>query len=522
MLHETSAPSEKALLVGIQLPGVGEQECADSLAELARLVDTLGFRVVGSLAQKRPSLAGAVIVGEGKLAEIASWTGGSGHVGSLVKRKMTRARERWAEDAAQASAEDDGVAEGDGIAGDDAAQSLADDAGANRSDEGDDAAERDGGAPQRADVLVFDCELTPSQTRNLESACGVRVLDRTGVIIEIFSRHARTRAARLQVEIARLAYLAPRLRETGGGGDRQGGGIGGKGAGESAVELDRRRIRDRIKELRRELEAILAEQADRRKRRAQVARSAALVGYTNAGKSSLMRAMTGSDVYIANKLFATLETTVRPIWPEVTPPILLSDTVGFIKKLPHDLVASFRSTLDEALNASLLLFVVDASDPFPSQLETTRQTLAEVGASDAPAWVVLNKRDLLPAEERARLAERYPEAIFISTREAGDLRALRARLIEHFDQGMEEAILHVRFDAKGAVGEVRSRARVLDESYDERGARLRVRAPAEALAQILRKFPEGIARVGDGDSKSNAAASDDTAADAGLEGKRGR
>jgi GTPase len=159
------------------------------------------------------------------------------------------------------------------------------------------------------------------------------VLDRTGVIIEIFSRHARTRAARLQVEIARLNYLAPRLRETGGGGERQSGGIGGKGAGETSLELDKRRIRDRIKELRVELAAIGDEHLTRRARRGNEL-TVALVGYTNAGKSSLMRAMTGSEVLVADKLFATLDTTIRPLYPETRPKVLMTDTVGFINKLP--------------------------------------------------------------------------------------------------------------------------------------------------------------------------------------------
>src|SRR5204862_6499600 len=180
------------------------------------------------------------------------------------------------------------------------------------------------------------------------------------VILAIFQRHARTREARLQVEIAALSYLAPRLRASGAGTERQRGGIGGKGAGESSLELDRRRIRDRIAELKQELAAVEREGLTRRSRRIRED-TVALVGYTNAGKSSLMRALTGSDVLVEDKLFATLDTTVRALRPATRPRVLVSDTVGFIKKLPHDLVASFKSTLDEALEASLLLFVVDAS-----------------------------------------------------------------------------------------------------------------------------------------------------------------
>lgn len=315
-------PPLNTLLVGIQLPKVTDSDCESSLAELGRLVHTLGYVVVGSLRQKRNSTSNALVVGEGKLQEIAKWTGGTGVVAPTVTRKKSKAAERF---------DDEGI---------------------------DDPPDTQPSEPPsegvRAEVVIFDCDLTPSQLRNLESATGAIVLDRTGVIIEIFSRHARTRAARLQVEIARLNYLAPRIREAGGGRDRQGGGIGGKGAGESSQELDRRHIRDRIKELKDELASVQQESSLRRHRRGGE-NSVALVGYTNAGKSSLMRAMTGSEVLVADKLFATLDTTVRPMHPPSVPKVLLSDTVGFIKKLPHDLVASFRSTLEEALNSDLLL-----------------------------------------------------------------------------------------------------------------------------------------------------------------------
>ena len=208
-------------------------------------------------------------------------------------------------------------------------------------------------------MVLIDHEISPSQARNLEKETGGEVMDRTMVILEIFHRHARSRAARAQVEIARLGYMAPRLREAAkqaGPKDRARGGIGGKSAGESHGELDRRKIRDRIAELQQELDAIdlgRKTQRARRQERQGLAR-VALVGYTNAGKSTLMRALTGSEVLVADKLFATLDTTVRALHPESVPRVLVSDTVGFIKKLPHGLVASFKSTLDEALEASLL------------------------------------------------------------------------------------------------------------------------------------------------------------------------
>ena len=460
------APRKKAVLVGIQLPKVPDQELQSSVGELSRLVHTLGYEVIGSMSQKRSHLSGAVVVGEGKLRELAEWTGGPGKVMPTLEVKKHRAAERWAAEEAEASGSvEEEAAEEEDLS----------------SDEGP-------AAGQKADVIVFDCELTPSQLRNLESATGATVLDRTGVIIEIFSRHARTRAAQLQVEIARLAYLAPRIRETGTGADRQGGGIGGKGAGETSAELDRRRIRDRIKELRNELESVQAENSIRRARRSGE-NCVALVGYTNAGKSSLMRAMTGSEILVADKLFATLETTVRPLYPESMPRVLLSDTVGFIKKLPHDLVASFRSTLDEALNADLLFYVVDSSDPsFRSQLAVTQEVLKEIGAHETPSRLLLNKRDRLSDEEARALREEFPDAIFLSTRDKGDLAQLRETMLSFFEKDMVEEDLVIPYSTQGAIGEIREHMRVLTESYDERGTRFRVRARPEILARVRRRY----------------------------------
>lgn len=446
-----------------------EEELQGSLAELQRLVHTLGHETVGTLVQKRPNTSGALVLGEGKLRELADWTGGPGVVASGVVRKKTKAAERA---EAEAESETESDVEADNLE--------------EEEDSGDASLVPDG---IQADCVVFDCDLSPSQLRNLESASGVTVLDRTGVIIEIFSRHARTPAARLQVEIARLNYMAPRIRETGGGAsDRGGGGVGGKGAGESSQELDRRHIRDRIKELKTELESVQKESAVRRSRRNKE-NSVALVGYTNAGKSSLMRAMTGSEVLVADKLFATLDTTIRPMYPESVPKVLISDTVGFIKKLPHDLVASFHSTLEEALNADLLLFVVDASDPtFRSQLEVTRSVLNEIGALEVPSKIVLNKRDRLSTEDVARLREEYPDAIFLSTRNKDDLKRLRELLLANFEQDMQETKLIVPYQIQGAIGEIRRVMRVLDETYDGQGVTLKVRARAEDLARVKEKF----------------------------------
>lgn len=461
-LHSTKQAILKSVLVGIQFPEQTESEVQASLDELSRLVTTLGYQVVGRLLQKRGTSKGMAVLGDGKLKELAAWTGGTGVVASNFVKKKHKAALKF---------------------------DKSEEAESEIVEEEEEASETSAAKPEEsADVVIFDCDLSPSQLRNLESATGATVLDRTGVIIEIFSRHARTKAARLQVEIARLSYVAPRLRETGGGEDRQGGGVGGKGAGESSLELDRRKIRDRIKELKQELGAIGTEHETRRNQRHSEF-CVALVGYTNAGKSSLMRALTGSEVLVADKLFATLDTTVRSLHPESKPRILVSDTVGFIKKLPHDLVASFKSTLDEAHNASLLLFVVDSSDEsFRSQLAVTKQVLSEVGVENTPSLLILNKRDRLSESRYAELKTEFPEAVFLSTRDPADIKAFRQRLIETFETDMEDAKLFVPYDRTGAVGEIRAHMRVVSESFDEKGTTYQVKAKTIDLERIRKKF----------------------------------
>jgi GTP-binding protein HflX len=468
-MHTTKAEIQSAVLVGIQFPGMTEFDVESSLDELLRLVTTLGYKVVGRMSQKRSTSKAQAVLGEGRLRELASWTGGTGVVASVVVRKKHKAALKFG-----AKDEDNDESE-DSVESDSEPENENDALTTEKPKE-------------QASVVIFDCDLSPSQLRNLESATGAEVLDRTGVIIEIFSRHARTKAARLQVEIARLTYVAPRIRETGGGEDRGGGGVGAKGSGESSIELDRRKIRDRIKELKIELDAIGQEHLVRRARRDQE-NCVALVGYTNAGKSSLMRALTGSEVLVADKLFATLDTTVRPLVPEAKPKILISDTVGFIKKLPHDLVASFKSTLDEALNASLLLYVVDSSDPsFRSQLEVTQTVLAEVGASDIPSLLILNKRDRLGTDEIEKLKSEFPKAVFLSTREPLDVKSLRQKLIEFFETDMVEKNLFIPYAVKGIIGEIRSGMRVVNESYTDQGVQLTVKAAQSDIDRLVKKY----------------------------------
>jgi GTP-binding protein HflX len=324
-------------------------------------------------------------------------------------------------------------------------------------------------------------------------------MDRTMVILEIFHRHARSNAARAQVEIARLGYMGPRMREAAkqaGPKDRARSGVGGRSGGESHGELDRRKIRDRIAELQKELDAMHLERKTQRARRQErqgLAR-VALVGYTNAGKSTLMRALTASEALVADKLFATLDTTVRALHPEAVPRVLVSDTVGFIKNLPHGLVASFKSTLDEALEASLVAHVVDASDPgFERQLAVTDEVLGEIGAKAVPRLLVFNKIDR--GGDEAALQDKYPGCIVMSAKREGDIAKLRAAIVAFFQQRLVEAELFLPWSAQKLRGEIFATCEVLEERADGEGAFLRVRGEAAAVKQLREKLGAEAARA---------------------------
>lgn len=460
-------PPERAVLVSIQPPAVSDADHEADLVELGRLARTLGFEVIATVSQRRAAPDHGAVLGAGKLAELAGWTGGDGVITPPIRTRPHRARARWSSPPAE-----DGSASAEGSEP------------ADGGEEADRAEARDlSPVPpeRRASVVIVNGEITPSQARNLERATGARVTDRTGVIVEIFHRHARSREARLQVELARLAYVAPRLREAGrSAGQRQ----QGRGAGDTELELDRRRIRDRIAELRDELASIQRERATRRALRRST-RSVALVGYTNAGKSSLMRALTGSAVLVADQLFATLDTTVRALYPETRPRILVSDTVGFIKHLPHDLVASFRSTLDEARAASLLLHLVDAADPArEEQARITRAVLDEIGAGALPCRLVLNKIDRLGPAERAELAAAHPGALLVSAKDPAGVAAVRGAILEFFAGRAQEAELSVPYERAALVSAIFESAEVLEQAYDEVGIRLRVRADGPVLERL--------------------------------------
>lgn len=436
-----------ALLISISTPHFKGDEATESLAELARLVTTLGFKVVGTQSQKQSSTQKVNVLGSGKLAEIAHLTGNKG---SAADEK-----------------------EGENFLDDDPLSGMPSEIPS------------DGLDFACADVVVFDCDLTPSQLRNVENQLGVEVFDRTGIIIEIFSRHARTKTAKLQVEIARLNYVAPRLRETSTGDkERQ----MGKGAGETTLELNRRKVRDQLAELKRELVNVQDVMMDRREQRSELF-SVALIGYTNAGKSSMMRAITGSDVEGENKLFATLDTTVRALYPRTQPRILVSDTVGFIKKLPHDLVASFHSTLAEAHDASLLLYVVDASDAsFRSQLDVVHNVLAEVGVQGSKKLLVLNKSDQLSDAQQQALMAEFPDAMMTSTRNPADIAKLHKYIVDTAQSDMIEEEVIIPYTAKGIVGEIRSTMSVIKEEYEYSHIKLTVRSNAIDLERLKKRM----------------------------------
>jgi GTP-binding protein HflX len=447
---ETRPPVPRAILVGVQLPGVDDVTHAASIEELGRLVKTLGYVVVGTVSQKRDEIDRATVLGKGRLEELAAITGGTGVVRSMAIVRKSKARERFEHSDGQKPSAPQNMSDPEALPG--------------------------------PEFVIVDSDISPNQARNLERATGARVLDRTGVIVEIFHRHAHSREAKLQVEMARLKYVAPRMQESSGGGGRQ----QGPGSGESDLELDRRKIRDRLAELKAQIEEIQRDNEQRRSARRDQLR-VALVGYTNAGKSSLMRALTGSGVLVADKLFATLDTTVRALQPETRPRVLVSDTVGFIKKLPHDLVASFRSTLAEALEASLLLFVVDASDPtYESQLEVSRNVLHEIGAEGVPSYLLLNKIDRVSEADRAALREKHPDAILLSAESSDDVTALRERIIAFFEAAMVDDQLVLPYAKQGLLSDVYENVRVLSEDYNTVGRIIKLRGLPSAIARLRR------------------------------------
>ncbi len=342
-----------------------------------------------------------------------------------------------------------------------------------------------------ADVVIFDDELTPSQQSNLESIVGkdVKVIDRTALILDIFALHATSKEGRLQVRLAQNQYLYPRLRGMWAhlASNRMGGGVGSRfGEGESQLEVDRRLIRNRITSIRRDLANLSKKRDLQRKRRNESGVfKIALAGYTNAGKSSLLNALTGSEVLSYDKLFATLDSTTRQLTLPEGREVTLTDTVGFIQKLPTTLVEAFKSTLDEINGASLVLHVVDASDPNAAkQIDTVNMVLEQIGAEEIGRIEVFNKKDLLSAEQLEALQARYPHAIFTSTVSREGLHELISRIGIVASAQDEVLELLIPFSRGDLVSMAHQRCTIINEDYDESGTHLVVRAGHQAAAML--------------------------------------
>ena len=448
MAYEVQEKPKLAAVASVHLPNVTDLEFDASLVELRELAKTLGYRVIQVFTQNRNSFDTTGYLGIGKRQEIREFI-------------------RGVPDPVDEDEPDD-----------------------------EDGAELHEPA---IEMLFVDHEISPSQARNLEKEIGCEVMDRTMLILEIFQRNARTRIAVAQVEMARLGYMAPRLREAAkaaGPQGRQRSGVGGRGAGESHTELDRRKIRDRIAALQAEIAAMHVERETQRARRQgnQSPGTVALVGYTNAGKSTLMRALTGSQVLVANKLFATLDTTVRALHPESVPRVLVTDTVGFIKNLPHGLVESFKSTLEEALDASLLLHVIDCSDPgFERQLEVTEDVLRDIRADNVARIKIFNKIDYVgdaaaQAEHAEALLAKYPDSIVMSAIRPDEVARLHQTIVSHFQRDLVEGELFVPWTEQQLRGEIFGSCQVVSERAESDGAFFLVRTEPATLERLRQQL----------------------------------
>lgn len=344
-------------------------------------------------------------------------------------------------------------------------------------------------AMANAEVVIFDHDLTPSQLRNLEREIKARIIDRTQLILDIFARHARTREGQLQVELAQLKYLLPRLAGRGVEMSQLGGGIGTRGPGETQLETDRRKINRRIRHVEEQLENVRKVRGQQRQRResAPIA-TVALVGYTNAGKSTLFNVVTKSDVYASSQMFATLDPTIRSVTLPSKRKVLLSDTVGFIRQLPHTLVSAFRATLEEVQRASLVLHVSDATSPSRAEQDTQVEiVLKELEAQDKPRLHVLNKIDLMPEEERKN-AFNVEDTVYVSAKERLGLGALLQKIDEELK---EDAPRRVHLAVPQSEGKVlallEARSRILSREYQDGLVRMDVQAP-ESVVRRVKQF----------------------------------
>ena len=418
---------EKVVLVSVWTSG-SQTDAENALAELKLLAETAGSQVLEGLIQRRDRPDPATYIGRGKVAEV---------------REVV-------------------VATG-------------------------------------ADTVICDGELAPAQLRNLEDKVKVKVIDRTALILDIFAQHAKSAEGKAQVELAQLQYLKQRLRGWGGNLSRQAGGrtsggagIGGRGPGETKIETDRRRINSRIAKLRRELrEMDSTRETKRAERRRHEVPSVAIVGYTNAGKSSLLNRLTGAGVLVEDALFATLDPTTRRTQTADSRDYTLTDTVGFVRHLPHDLVEAFASTLEESVLADLLLHVVDGSDPDPQgQIEAVRTVLREIGAAEIPEQLVINKADLADPDALTVLRHQFPDAIVVSARTGRGVDKLRERVEERLPRPDVEVQALLPYERGDLIDRIHREGEIDSLEHTEHGTLVNVRVNA-GLAAELAAYPSG-------------------------------
>jgi GTP-binding protein HflX len=438
-IQELEEKPERAIIVGVKLADMSKAEAEESLAELELLADTAGVEVVCQVLHQRPKPNPAYFVGSGKAQEF---------------------------------------------------QNLS--------------------SEMQADVLIFDNDLSPAQTRNLEKITDIRVIDRTTLILDIFAHRARTKEAKVQVELAQLQYALPRLahqwthleRLGGGAGAGKVGGVGTRGPGETQLQIDRQLIRGRIAHLKQELEEIEQHRTVQRRHRKEMM-SAAIVGYTNAGKSTLLNALTDEHVFTEDKLFATLDPTTRIVQLPENHSIFLTDTVGFIKKLPHHLVASFKATLEEVTSADLLLHIVDASHTEAlNQIKAVNQVLEELGAVNKPTLMLFNKVDKLALEqsegmesydELRILQSEYPDGIAISALTGEGLEKLKDRLVEFISKSdVRLSLVLSQKDGGKVLNYIYTHGEVLDQSYEDNSVLVEAKIHSRYLKQLKKLAPTAV------------------------------
>jgi GTPase len=336
------------------------------------------------------------------------------------------------------------------------------------------------------DVVVFDNQLTPAQQRNLQKLFGCDVADREGVILDIFAQHATTKVGAIQVELALHRYNLPRLRGKGTALSQQGAGVLARGPGETKLETDRRRILQRVSKLERELkDTVKHRETQRKSRKRSEIPQISLVGYTNAGKSTLLNALTDAGVLVEDRLFATLDSTVRRLDLPTSRPVLLADTVGFVRRLPHQLVEAFQSTLAEVAEADLLIHVIDGADPDPEgQIAAVREVLAEIGANEIPELLVFNKADLMSDQVQARLRNRYPESVVVSGVTGEGLNEMLETVGHLLDRDLVTITLEIPYARGDIVAAAYRLGEVTEEKHDDDGIVLDVKLPPSAQSRF--------------------------------------